>query len=112
MCGPLLTINGYRKVLADFAAALVPAAGSRAKCRKTIRSIGRQKRRVLDQKQFRRCAQRCRPAMAGASIDFAKVVQRLSGAYLFKGAFVLSMLRSMMRADQAPPGARQKPSST
>src|SRR5882724_1472504 len=68
----------------------------------------RQKRRILEKNNFGISPNDAGPLWMGLRLVSPKSSNAYQGLTYSKGAFVLSMLRSMMRADQAPPGDRDK----
>ncbi|HWT88813.1 MAG TPA: M1 family aminopeptidase [Candidatus Angelobacter sp.] len=94
---------------ADFAAALFLQQAVGPKWQKDYQEYwDRQKRRVLDKNNFGVAPNDAGPLWLGLRLISPKSSNAYQGLTYSKGAFVLSMLRSMMRADQAPPGDRDK----
>src|SRR6267154_1544587 len=94
---------------ADFAAALFLQQAVGPKWQKDYQEYwDRQKRRVLDKNNFGVAPNDAGPLWLGLRLISPKSSNAYQGLTYSKGAFVLSMLRSMMRADQATPGDRDK----
>jgi len=94
---------------ADFAAALFLQQAVGPKWQKDYQEYwDRQKRRVLDKNNFGVAPNDAGPLWLGLRLISPKSSNAYQGLTYSKGAFVLSMLRSMMRADEAPPGDRDK----
>jgi len=95
---------------ADFAAALFLQQAVGPKWQKDyIEYWDRQKRRVLDKNNFGVAPNDAGPLWLGLRLISPKSSNAYQGLTYSKGAFVLSMLRSMMRAELAPPSDRDKP---
>jgi len=94
---------------ADFAAALFLQQAFGPKWQKDyIEYWDRQKRRVLDKNNYGVAPNDAGPLWLGLRLISPRSSNAYQGLTYSKGAFVLSMLRSMMRADQATPSDRDK----
>jgi aminopeptidase N len=94
---------------ADFAAALFLQQAVGPKWQKDYQDYwDRQKRRVLDKNNFGVAPNDAGPLWLGLRLISPRSSNAYQGLTYSKGAFVLSMLRSMMRTDQAASGDRDK----